>query len=89
MLAPLITWTPQFTSSIASLHDGAIADLTQYRDSLCIFTDGLGFEGGIGASAYVKDHKGQEHIYKRYLGSVSLHMVLGEVAGLILTLDII
>lgn len=87
---PPTTWIPQFTSSITSSRNEAIVDLTQYRDLLCIFTDGSGFEGGIGASAYTKDRQGQEHVRKRCLGSALHHTVFeGKVVGLILALDII
>lgn len=87
---PPSTWSAQFTSSVAASREDAIAALPQYSNSLCIFTDGSGYEGGIGASAVATDSKGQDHVQKRYLGSALHHTVFeGEVVGLLLTLGII
>lgn len=87
---PSVSWNVQFTSSIAASHEEVIAALPQYAESLCIFTDRSGYEGGIGTSAVATDNKGQEHVRKKHLGSALHHTVFeGEVVGLILALNII
>jgi hypothetical protein len=65
-------------------------DRSIVKGGFCIFTDRLGFEGGVGAVAVaMKDGVvGEQH--QKHLGTESEHTVFeSEVCGAILALDII
>ncbi|KAI0652768.1 hypothetical protein C8Q79DRAFT_868549, partial [Trametes meyenii] len=56
----------------------------------CVFTDGSGFKGGIGAAAVASGQDGRRHVRRAHLGSDQQHLVYeGELAGMVLALDVI
>ncbi|KAJ7625946.1 hypothetical protein FB45DRAFT_750887, partial [Roridomyces roridus] len=83
------TWTPSFSHQIATDKNTAIKELSNYSEDLCIFSDGSGYKGGIGAAAVVKQGSDYE-ARTLHLGSESRHTVFeGELVGMILGLSII
>lgn len=83
-------WTPPFTFHIASSKDEAAEQVAQYADSFCVYTDGSGFENGVGAAAIAKTRCGSIRVRRAFLGPLSKHTVFeGELGGATLGLDII
>jgi ribonuclease HI len=81
---------PAFTVSIPASREEAIKAAEELGDDeLVVFTDGSGYEEGVGAAAWCMDKNGQAHIRRWYLGSAADHTVFeGEVVGAILAMDI-
>jgi ribonuclease HI len=86
------SWKPEITAYIADSKEEAVEEATGAMSDthhLHIFTDGSGFEGGVGASAVLTDHGGQKHVRRLHLGHGEDHTVFeGEVVGVILALDL-
>ncbi len=84
------SWTPKVTTRIAPTREAAIKEAEEYeRTSLCIYSDGSGYKGGIGAAAWA-EVKGAEVGRRLHLGEMAHHTVFeGEVSGTILGLDIV
>ncbi|CDO68734.1 hypothetical protein BN946_scf184652.g61 [Trametes cinnabarina] len=85
------TWKCPFRTLIESSKDTAAALAEQLVSSgeFCVFTDGSGFAGDIGAAAFAKG-RNQEHVRRVNLGSDNEHIVFeGELAGMVLALDVI
>jgi ribonuclease HI len=60
------------------------------RGGFCVYTDGSGFEGGVGAAAVEWSGNGEGASRTRHLGVLEEHTVFeSEVVGAILALDII
>lgn len=84
------TWTAPLTWRIASDKEAAEDELARYADGVCVYGDGSGVEGGIGAAAVVKSKKGEFDTCRVHLGTESEHTVFeAEVVGLILCLVLI
>lgn len=67
-----------------------LAEENARHQGLIIYTNGLGYKGGIGAAAYAEDNHKVEHVRCSHLGSDGNHTVFeGEVVGAILALDIV
>ncbi|KAJ3486250.1 hypothetical protein NLI96_g4374 [Meripilus lineatus] len=90
--------TPRFrrghdaiTTRIAPSREEAIAEAKQYeKSSMCIYSDGSGFKGGIGAAAWARGKDGGEVWRLHHLGQGADHTVFeGEVDGTVLGLDIV
>ncbi|KAJ3476748.1 hypothetical protein NLI96_g10952 [Meripilus lineatus] len=75
---------------IASSKEEAIEDAQRYgKEEMCVFTDGSGYKGNIGAAAWT-DQGGKERSHQLCLGKSEDHTVFeGEVCGAILGLEII
>ncbi|CDO75194.1 hypothetical protein BN946_scf184794.g1, partial [Trametes cinnabarina] len=85
------TWQSPIRTLIEPTKDAAaaLADRLVSTSEFCVFTDGSGFAGGIGAAAFAKG-RAQEHVRRVNLGSEDEHIVFeGELAGMILALDVI
>ncbi|KAK7012564.1 ribonuclease H-like domain-containing protein [Favolaschia claudopus] len=84
-----LVWTPQFTWSIAESKEDAAKDAGKWGDdTLVIYSDGSGYEGGIGAAATTV-WRGVRSTRRVYLGPDSEHTVFeAEVAGTLLALDL-
>ncbi|KAF7372603.1 hypothetical protein MVEN_00123200 [Mycena venus] len=80
------------TTKIAQTKDDAkdaMARITS-RGGMCIFTDGSGFEGGVGSAAVAMRGEEVRAMRKKHLGDEDEHTVFeAEVCGAILALDII
>lgn len=75
---------------IASSKDEAAEEVKRYGNSFCVYTDGSGFENGVGAAAVAKARDGSLRIRREYLGPMSRHTVFeGELGGANLGLDVI
>ncbi|KAF7372169.1 hypothetical protein MVEN_00076000 [Mycena venus] len=80
------------TTRIAQTKDDACADMEGIvaKGGFCIFTDGSGFEGGVGAAAVAMKGLDMGETRQKYLGTEGEHTVFeSEVCGAILALDII
>ncbi|KAF7372611.1 hypothetical protein MVEN_00124100 [Mycena venus] len=80
------------TTSIAPDKDAAHAEMDRIvaRGGVCIFTDGSGFEGGVGAAAVAMKNGAVGEQRQKHLGTESEHTIFeSEVCGAILALDII
>jgi hypothetical protein len=76
--------TNQITTCIEP-REQAIAYDAAHRDSLRIYTDGSGYEGGAGAAAVLYDSTGRKDTLMFHLGPSSKHTVHeAEVVGLVL-----
>ncbi|KAJ3484580.1 hypothetical protein NLI96_g5547 [Meripilus lineatus] len=82
---------PAITTRIAPSREEAIREVETYeKNSVCIYTDGSGYRGGIGAAAWARGKDGKEYWRLHHLGSSAEHTVFeGEVDGIILGLDIV
>jgi ribonuclease HI len=81
-----------FTTSIASDKNAARAEMEEVRrkGGFCVYTDGSGFEGGVGAAAIAWNGGKEGACRTKHLGTAGEHTVFeAEVAGAILALDII
>lgn len=87
---PLHPWrSPNVTVSIAPSRAQAIKDAKARGDTLCVYTDGSGYKGGIGAAAWAQTETGEE-TRQLYLGPDTQHTIFeGELCGAILGLNII
>jgi ribonuclease HI len=80
------------TTSIAPDKDTARAEQesVERAGGLCVYTDGLGFKGGVGAAAVGWKGGEEGEVRLKHLGPEDEHTVFeSEVVGAILTLDII
>jgi ribonuclease HI len=80
------------TASIAPDKDAARDEMERIvaRGGFCVFTDGSGFEGGVGAAAVAMRNGVVGEQRQKHLGTESEHTVFeSEVCGAILALDII
>ncbi|KAJ3489883.1 hypothetical protein NLI96_g1810 [Meripilus lineatus] len=82
---------PAITTRIAPTREEAIREVEEYeKNSVCIYTDGSGYKGGIGAAAWAEGRNGEELWRWHHLGSGRDHTVFeGEVDGMILGLDLL
>lgn len=79
-----------FKATIADSKDEAEKDLAKYHNEFCVYTDGSGYQGNIGAAAFSTGKDNQPRERQFHLGSDTHHTVFeGEVVGVILALDII
>jgi ribonuclease HI len=80
------------TTFIAADKDAArkrVEEVTE-RGGFCVYTDGSGFEGGVGAAAVAWNGGAEGEYRTKHLGTASEHTVFeAEVAGAILALDIV
>ena len=87
------TWTSPCTFRIAKTKDEALAEAEELAETtVCVFTDGSGFRGEVGASAViVGGPTGSSNITRRHhLGSLAHHTVFeGELLGTVLAIDAI
>jgi len=84
---------PRCSFTIAKSREHALAEATTCQmDSLCIFTDGSGYQDMVGAAATTLPQGGDLASEHRHhcLGPLHTHTVFeGEILGAILALDII
>ncbi|KAJ6614991.1 ribonuclease H-like domain-containing protein, partial [Mycena sp. CBHHK59/15] len=65
-------------------------EVVTHRGGLCVYTEGSGFEGGVGAAAVAWNGNGEGTHRTKHLGAEHEHTVFeSEVVGAILALDII
>ncbi|THH18945.1 hypothetical protein EUX98_g8873 [Antrodiella citrinella] len=84
------TWIPPFTYRIAPNKDQAEKEVADYADSFCVYSDGSGYKGRIGAAAVAKTKDSQLSVRQLSMGTDKHHTVFkSEVVGTILALDII
>ena len=77
-------WSPPFTTHIDSNKDDAAEYCRSRSDDVRIFTDGSGYEDGIGAASTLY-YKSQSHTAHYYLGDSSEHTVFeSEICAVIL-----
>jgi ribonuclease HI len=83
------TWTAPLIYRIAANKDEA-EELLRYTDGVCVYGDGLGFEGGVSSAVVMKTKDGEVKSRRVYLGTMEEHTVFeAELIGLILGLDLI
>ncbi|KAI9070078.1 hypothetical protein FKP32DRAFT_1539943, partial [Trametes sanguinea] len=86
------TWQSPIRTLIEPIKDSTaalLADRLVSNPEFCVFTDGSGFAGDIGAAASAKGRE-QEHVQHVNLGSEDEHIVFeGELAGMILAFNVI
>ena len=85
------TWTCPFETVVLPDKGSAAAHAEKLvsEGQFCVFTDGSGFQGGIGTAA-IADGQEHRHVQCTHLGPDTEHTVFeGELGGLVLALDII
>ena len=84
------SWKAPFSTSIEESRETAIEAVHSYERSMCIYTDGSGHNGGVGAAAIHRRNDGTTVRRRFHLGRLDEHTVFeAEVTGIILALDII
>lgn len=89
-------WYPSITAGFEVVEGrdktnaAEIVDEIVSSGEICVFTDGSGYKGGIGASAVAIGRCGQHHVRRAYHGPDHRHLVFeGELAGMVMALNII
>ncbi|KAK7041244.1 hypothetical protein R3P38DRAFT_3390304 [Favolaschia claudopus] len=84
-----LTWEPRFTWSIAASKEDAAREAGKWGpDVLVVYSDGSGYEGGVGAAATTV-WRGESLTRRVHLGAIAEHTVFeAEVVGVLLALDL-
>src|SRR4051812_1291818 len=83
-------WTSKYQIKIAEDKEKAVKMVEQSRADVKIYTDGSGYEGGIGAAARLEREGSETRSLKMHLGSSKEQTVYGgETAGLLLAAELL
>ena len=83
-------WTPNVTTLIADKKEEAIRDAERADEETQIFTDGSGYQGGIGAVAVLRRRGKPEKVLHFHLGSNKHYTVFnGEQIGMLLGIELL
>jgi ribonuclease HI len=76
-----LRWKPQVNSDIPEDKDEAKRRIEEDNATIKIFTDGSGFENGVGAAAILYKHGRRKRSLKLHLGSANKQVVYGGEAA--------
>ena len=83
-------WSPNVTTFIAGEKEEAIQDAKEADEEVQIFTDGSGYQGGIGAAAVLRRRGKPEKSLHFHLGSDKHYTVFnGEQIGMLLGVELL
>jgi len=83
-------WEPCVSTLIADSKEDAVQDAGRAAEEIQIFTDGSGYQGGIGAAAVLRRRGKPERVLRYHLGSDKHYMVFnGEQVGMLLGVELL
>ena len=83
-------WTPNVTTFIADQKEEAVQDAEKADEETQIFTDGSGYQGGIGAAAVLRRQGKPEKVLRYHLGSDKHYTVFnGEQVSMLLGVELL
>jgi len=83
-------WEPSVSTLIADSKEDAIWDARRAEEDIQIFTDGSGYQGGIGAAAILRRRGKPERVLRYHLGSDKHYTVFnGEQVGMLLGVELL
>ena len=83
-------WEPRVSTLIADSKEDAVRDAGRAEEDVQIFTDGSGYQGGIGAAAVLRRRGKPERALRYHLGSDKHYTVFnGEQIGMLLGVELL
>jgi len=83
-------WEPCVSTLITDSKEVAVRDAGRATEEIQIFTDGSGYQGGIGAAVVLRRRGKPERVLRYHLGSDKHYMVFnGEQVGMLLGVELL